>query len=487
VSRLRAALPYGAFALLALGVVGLLQFGFAVVPRDADTAFNAAVGDLIARHGLLRAFPWTPMSWLSDRYADKELLFHLLYVPLGGLPWMTASKVVGTIAGASVLLALFVVLRAEKVRHAWLWALLPLAASSAFLFRFVLVRPHLLSIALALVVLWSAARGRWIVLLVASLAYPWAYIAWFLPVVLVAISEVARLLSGQRARWQPLAAAAAGVAAGVAIHPNSLNLIAFVGVVVGKVLVGNAWGRRSGLEMGTEFEPFSPDQWVELLLLVTLFALVAFVLAWRRRRSDPIPLAFALAALAFGLLMARTARFVEYFAPFAVAALALSLRDAPARVARLAPFALSAVALLYQGREEADLLARLREWPNRVPSYVAKAMQRSIPPGARVFTCEWGLTGYLMLALPDREFLVALDPTLFQLKDPELYALWYVITRQPPPDAARVVQDRFGARYVACFRDGKFQAFTGRLARTPGVVTLLESEDWEVFDLGAAR
>jgi hypothetical protein len=148
---------------------------------------------------------------------------------------------------------------------------------------------------------------------------------------------------------------------------------------------------------------------------------------------------------------------------------------------------LSAVALLYQGREEADLLARLREWPNRVPSYVAKGMQRSIPPGARVFTCEWGLTGYLMLALPDREFLVALDPTLFQLKDPELYALWYVITRQPPPDAARVVRERFRARYVACFRDGQFQAFTRQLARTPGVVPLLESEDWEVFDLGAAR
>jgi hypothetical protein len=121
-----------------------------------------------------------------------------------------------------------------------------------------------------------------------------------------------------------------------------------------------------------------------------------------------------------------------------------------------------------------------------VPSYVAKAMRDAIPPGAQVFTCEWGLTGYLMHALPERRFLVALDPTLFQAKDPELYALWYVITRQPPPDVDRIVRERFGARYVACFYDPQFDAFNARLASAPGVRTVLFSEDWNVYDLGAA-
>ena len=55
-------------------------------------------------------------------------------------------------------------------------------------------------------------------------------------------------------------------------------------------------------------------------------------------------------------------------------------------------------------------------------------MRAGIPVGARVFTCEWGLTGNLMLALPDRRFLVALAPTLFQAKDPELYKLWYAMS-----------------------------------------------------------
>jgi len=111
-------------------------------------------------------------------------------------------------------------------------------------------------------------------------------------------------------------------------------------------------------------------------------------------------------------------------------------------------------------------------------------MRAGIPVGAQVFTCEWGLTGNLMLALPDRRFLVALDPTLFQAKDPDLYKLWYAMTRRPPRDVAQIVRERFGARYVACFYDEQFREFNERLASEPGVRTLLVSDDWNVYDLG---
>ena len=165
-------LTWAGFTLVAFGVAGAIQFLFAKVPSDADTAYHAAVGRLIAEHGILRSFPWTPMSWLADHYADKELLFHLLYLPFNGLGWITASKLVGTVGGAAVLLSLFGVLRAERVRYPAAWALLPLLVSSAFLYRFALVRPHLLSIALVPIVLWAASRERVRVLAVASFLYP---------------------------------------------------------------------------------------------------------------------------------------------------------------------------------------------------------------------------------------------------------------------------------------------------------------------------
>jgi hypothetical protein len=473
-----------AFTVFSLALVGGLQFYFARVPSDADTAYHAAVGRLIAEHGILRAFPWTSVSWLADHYADKELLFHLMFVPLSALSWITASKVVGTLTGAAVLITIYAILRAEGIRFPAAWAVLPLAASSAFLYRFLLVRPHLLSLALSVVVLWAAVRGRLWLLGIASFLYPWAYVGWILPVGLATVAEAARRLGGQEFNWKTVAVAIGAVALGVAVHPNAGNLVHFTWLQIGGALVANAWGKRAGLEMGTEFEAFSPTQWAGLLLLAFAMALLGMVLSWRHRRTSPVALAFALAAACFGLATARTARFAEYFVPFSVLALALSLNALGSRRLQFAPWGLLSVALLYQGWEESSLLARLREWPNRIPSYAAKTMQAGIPVGAQVFTCEWGMTGYLLQALPDRRFLVALDPTFFQAKDPELYSLWYVATRRPPPGVATLVRERFGARYVACFYDPQFEPFTAQLASTPGVRTILISDDWNVFDLG---
>jgi len=50
----------------------------------------------------------------------------------------------------------------------------------------------------------------------------------------------------------------------------------------------------------------------------------------------------------------------------------------------------------------------------------------------------------------------------FRAKDPELFKLWYSMTRRPPPDVAQIARERFGARYVACFFDEQFREFNER-------------------------
>ncbi len=474
--------PILAWAALYLALAALLQFGFASVPHDEDTAYHVAVGWLIREHGLLRAFPWTPFSWLAEHYADKELLFHLLFVPLAGLSWMTAAKIVGTICGAVALFALYLVLRAENIRFAGLWAAFPLIASDVFLFRFALVRPHLLSIALAVVVLWAAARGRLVVLAVASAIYPWAYVAWQLPLVLVAIAEVARLGSGERLRWRPFAAALAGILVGVALHPNALELVRFSWIVLADILVRGAWGGAGAeLNLGREFDPFTLAQWARWLSVCVAMTAAALALAWRERRSDSLALAFALAALGFGLLTARTARFAEYFVPFSVAALALASR---AIRWRWTAVAVAAACLAYTAIPASETLRGLRQKRLLIPPELAAELRQRIPVGAQVFTCDWGFTGTLMLALPERRFMVALDPTLFHLKDPERFQLWMRLQREGPPGTAAAIRERFGARYVACFWDEYLRDFTNRLAFEPGVKTLVMTDDWNVYELG---
>ena len=55
-----------------------------------------------------------------------------------------------------------------------------------------------------------------------------------------------------------------------------------------------------------------------------------------------------------------------------------------------------------------------------------------------------------MLALPERRFVVALDPSLFRILDPERYRIWYETTREPPVRPAALIRDTFDARWVLC-------------------------------------
>jgi len=457
-----------------------IHFFVTKVPWEADTTYHVAVGRIIRTHGMLQAFPWTPFSWLAEHYADKELFFHLLFVPLAGLPWITAAKIIGTLLGGLLLWTLYVVLRAEGVPLAGVWSLLPLVASGAFTFRFALVRPHLLSIPLAVLLVWALARRKLVVVGLASAAYPWAYVAWPLPIVLAAIVEATHAVAGKKPRWQPAGVAALGIAAGLALHPNTLNLIRFSWIQIGDVLLRRAWSGSTTVELGPEFAPFPLELWASLLAGTVAMAIAALAIAWRHRRDAPVALAFAVTAVLFGLLTVKTARFAEYFVPFSVAALALATRAVPWRLVYTGMLALGLI--LYSARPLDTMAKAFRGREESIRPELSAFLRRVVPPGAQVFTCDVGTTGDLLLALPERRFLVALDPTFFLIQDPERYASWFRLTHDAPPGAAAVIRRDFGAQFVICQSEEGFRPLLEQLVATPGVRTLVR-RDWHVIDL----
>lgn len=357
------------WAAIYLLVAGVIQFYFVSVPWDADTAYHVVVGRLIQQHGFLHAFPWTPFSWLADHYADKELFLHLLFVPLAKMSWITAAKIIGTFLGAALLFALYFVLRAEKVRLAGMWALLPLIASDVFVFRFSLVRPHLMSIPLAFLFLWAAARRRLVLLSLVSAMYPWSYVAfWQLPLMLLFAVEMARYFSDQHVQWKPAIMALAGVILGWILHPNSSNLLKFNWIVMVDVLFKNAWQSKEMIELGQEFLPFTAGQWAEWLLGCVCMAMAGFLLSWRKRKGDFLSVAFAFVTIAFGILTVRTARFAEYFIPFSVATFALATRWIRWRAI---PIIVFCVVLPYTGFALTETLHGIGTKVERIPPSLA--------------------------------------------------------------------------------------------------------------------
>ncbi len=464
-------------------LTGLLQW-FIPYPIDDDTAYHFCVSQLIRKYGILHEFPWTPFSWQFDHYADKEFLFHLLFLPLSGLGFVPAARLVGALAGALVLTTLFFILRAERVRFAGVWALLPLACSE-FLFRLGLVRPHLLSITLALIVMWAFARKKLYLLAAAAFLYPLTYVAfWQIPLILILAAEAARLLSGERVYWKPFAVVLAGITIGLALHPNTYNLIQINWIHMSDILFQKAWGREF-MNLGKEFNPYPLADWGRYLVIVVIMTGGALVLSWRHRTFSSVPLAFALAAVAFGLLTARSLRFIEYFVPFSVAALALATLNIRMR---FLPYALLAISLLYTfvlGTEPYKNLSFKHK--AHIEPDIARFFNQKIPIGSHVFTTGWDYTGNLMLALPERYFVVAADPTLFYKKDPKLYDIWYRLPLDAPIDSVEAIRLLFKSRFVISLNYQAYWPFFDTLSADPTVKILFVNEKWILFDLGNSR
>ncbi len=469
---------------LYLLLVALIQWSIPY-PLDDDTAYHFSVARLIREYGLLRSFPWTRFSWQFDHYADKEFLFHLLFIPFTGLGFEAASRIVGTIGGVTVLATLFLILRSEQVRFAGIWALLPLGTTN-FLYRFCQVRPHLFSIALAILLVWAIYRRRLLILLLAALLYPLFYVAfWQIPLLLLLAAEGGRLWSGERFRWQPPLTLAAGITAGVVLHPHTWNLMQINWIHMTDILFRNAWGKHVEFNMGEEFEPFSPSEWLRYMTVPALAMAFAVRDTWRVRREDGLLSACALAMLIFLLLTLRTNRFLEYFVPFATLSLALG---AERRGKRWLLPAFIALSICWTVLANFSLLqyitsAQPRIW--QMDKRVARAISREVPAGGAVFTCGWEYTGTLMVEVPDRNYMVALDPTLLYKRDPMLYDLWYRTMKDAPSASAEIVRRRFASRYAVCLDHPTLHPFFEALAADKGTRVLYSDGKWVLFDLGA--
>jgi len=466
-------------------IVAVIQL-FIAYPLDDDTAYHFSVARLIREQGILYNFPWTRFSWQYDHYADKEFLFHLLFVPFTPLGFDAASRIVGVIAGAGVLTVAFLVLRAEKVRYAGIWAILPLG-TTIFLYRFSQVRPHLLSIALAITFLWAYSRRRHVFLALAAFLYPLFYVAfWQIPLLLIVAAEGGRLLSGEKKFcWQLPLIVATGLAGGLALHPNGFNLLQINWIHMADILFRNAWGNHVEFNMGEEFEPFSFLQWLEYLLPTAVMTAVAARYSWPQRKAGAGETAFVLATIIFCLLTMRTNRFLEYAVPFSVLSLALTTGRYGKKW--LLPLLVS-VLLIYTLATGLPLLKYLGSHDERTwqmnPRVVAQ-IDGLLPKDADVFTCGWEYTGSLLLNLPDRDYMVALDPTLLYKRYPEMYELWYRTMTDAPPSAADIVRRNFASRFVVCLDHPTLHPFFDALATDRGTRVLYSDGKWVLFDLGS--
>jgi hypothetical protein len=453
---------------------------FPVLP-DVDSYYHLAVARAYAEHGLSWRPGWARFSILGDGFGDKELLFHVLLMPLARLADPTRGGVIA-LALLGALIAAVLAHQATAAIGRWGLAvpLLVFGGAADFMLRTIRLRPELLSLLLILVAIPLASRRRPVLLGVVACLYALGYTAFQALLGLCLLFFVWTLWVERRPEWRVLVYPAIGVALGLLLHPQFP-----ANVRVWLVQNVRFFARNETVDLGPEILPRTTRD----TLLLNLGWWAGLLVLWRSRTGTAPPGEdhrlrdfTLLAAAAFGLLYVLAYRFIIYAVPLATLAIVRSMQaagEAPGPFVRLPargriPFALAFPLCLLSGVPLVRLgLGRMEASMSRVwrPEMRAdwEAFARAVPDGAKV-AAPWAATEAFVFWAPHAAYLNVLDPLFMAARDAAAYRLYLDLFEGREADIPLMATARFDSEFWA--DDGQYPFAKARLGADPRVAHL---------------
>jgi len=323
--------------------------------------------------------------------------------------------------------------------------------------------------------------------------FPLLWIAALIWTVIIAWNE-------HRFEWRPLAYTTGGMVLGNIINPYfPQNLGLFWEHFKTKIKIGSDFA----VPVGGEWYPYSGQDLLTHFPVALVAVLIGYILFMPKNKKLPEKATFFLMFVTI-LLMSqfRSKRFAEYFPPFAILFAAFSWReffkpsapelpddfkreiepfldaDKPSEkqswleIARLAGVWTLGIVLagvmfynfigidfsdserlkkipLLGSLKQIGLLTDIRS--NDTNDKYRRAMDwaiQNIPEGERIFNCNWDDFPKLFYYDRKHTYAYGLDPNYLYSENPELYNMIGDLTAGKKDDAAEIIRDRFGARYV---------------------------------------
>jgi len=487
---MRSAIVGRGLAAFVLSAAGLAYVQFASPHLvDPDGYYHLRMAALVREHGVPVAFPWLPLTILDPaHFTDHHLLLHVFQAPFTLLGDQALAGKLAAVTFAALAFTTFVlVLTWHGVRYPFLWLALLFASASPFLFRMSMARGQSLSVALQLLTFHVLMRRSAVGVAIVSAVFVWTYNAFPILLPLVAIGIVSHAVTRGRVEYSLALGAAAGVAFALVVNPYFPNDVRFLwNHIAPKIFVADY-----ATSVGTEWLPYS--SWA----LVTLLpgALAAYLLAlalsdraeWRR---DTDRLFWALTATLFFVLLLKSRRFVEYFPPAAVLALAFTLKEPLARLdlRRLTRSEGRLALAVFAGLAFATLLlvtvTAAREEVRGQPSTAryqrgARWLAAHTPAGSLVFHTDWDDFPPLFFHNVHNTYVAGLDPDFLRLRDPRRYDRWVAVTRGQVADPGPVIAEEFGAAYA--FTDDEHTEFIANADRSPRMERAYVDDDVVIY------
>ena len=491
---------------LATAVFLLLIFiaGFAIVQYATpglagnDGYYHAKMGYLIRSEGLKPDFPYLPYTILNQAaFYDHHLLYHLFLALFatgdpaldGGLALTQGTKLASIVMPSLAFLAIWWLLRGQKVPYAPIWTIGLFAVSEAFLYRMSMPRAQSFSLLLLVLGLHWLLQGKYKLLLPLGFVFVWAYNAFPLLLVMAGIYAIATFMLERRFVWQALAYPAIGIGLGLIINPYFPENIDFI--------VGHLLPKIDGstTPVGNEWSPYKTLTLVNNSGVAFLAGLAGILaLGWQEKRLDKPTLVSLGLMVLFGFMLFESRRFVEYFPPFALIFFALSvaplLRDWLVEWAEQRPYLpqLAPIALLllmayplYIGLNDArGLLADSKPADQYADAVIW--LHDNTPDGTMVFQTDWDDFTRLFFYNSNAVYTAGLDPTFMELEDEAFFNRWVDITKGRIDEPGAAIRDEFGASFV--FSDLKHDSFTEKAEADPLLQEVYRDDYAVIYKVG---
>ncbi|MDP3764039.1 MAG: hypothetical protein Q8Q95_00250 [bacterium] len=316
---------------------------------DPDSFYHIAHAKIYRTEGItFKEFPWTQFSTIKQYSADLWYGFHILLIPFSYFSGTLGIKLAGVLLTFFVLHSLFFVLKKLNVVYSGLWTFLAFVSAPNILNRLLMMRPHLLSLALIILIFYYLTHhknqvthtlsirsyAQCMIIFTLSFLVSWIHLSLvWIPVMVFGIVFLIKLIIEKTWFWREGLVLLAGSITGWLARPNPIGAIKLAYIQVIELMLQKQqevtllFGREIfPLALQTLFQNFSA------FVILWFFAIVVLILLIKKHTNileNVGMLSSGIISIIFFILTLTTARRShDIWIPFGIIFIALVLSEA---------------------------------------------------------------------------------------------------------------------------------------------------------------
>lgn len=326
-TRIPAWLPAALVLLYVAYFFGSLRFT-APGLAERDGYWHVRFSQMLPSLGVSAQFPYVEHSIWTAQFCDKDFLYHVAMVPfcMDAAEPLNGARYFSVLSTLLIFVALYFVLRKNRVPFAPLFVALPLCMGGDFLNRLEMIRSHIFSMSLALIGMHLLMGKRWKWLFALGFLYSWTYSFPFVLCMFAVPFVFGRWLEEGELDWKSPLASLLGVLVGLLIHPYSPHTWQSIMVILMVAAFGS--DAQGSLQMGDETYSYAARDMLMRLPFYNALFFSTLLLGLRvRKKMSPEFMGAFCTAVFWYLMTMFYMRFIEYSIPLFVLALGLGVRD----------------------------------------------------------------------------------------------------------------------------------------------------------------